>query len=244
MTDQPAALPFYDRDTIRSALAPTDAVAAVHAALAAGLDPAAGQPRTAMQLTHGEFLMMPAEFGAHAGVKVLTVAPHNPERNLPRVQGVYVLFDAETGTPTALLDGSELTAVRTPAVSLAAVRDRLLADQNPMRVVVFGAGTQARSHLRTLFAVIEGRRSLADLVVAVRRPQDETAARLADGPTCAAPSSGSGPAPPTGQSPTPISSCARRVEPSRYSTAPWSATARPSSASARTNRMRVKSTTS
>jgi len=181
MTDQLAALRIYNRDAIRSALTPADAVAAVHAALAAGLDPAAGQPRTAMQLTHGEFLMMPAEFGAHAGVKVLTVAPHNPERNLPRVQGVYVLFDAETGTPTALLDGSELTAVRTPAVSLAAVRDRLLADQNPMRVVVFGAGTQARSHLRTLFAVIEGRRSLADLVVAVRRPQDETAARLADG---------------------------------------------------------------
>jgi ornithine cyclodeaminase/alanine dehydrogenase-like protein (mu-crystallin family) len=181
MTDQLAALRIYNRDAIRSALTPADAVAAVHAALAAGLDPAAGQPRTAMPLTHGEFLMMPAEFGAHTGVKVLTVAPHNPERNLPRVQGVYILFDAETGTPTALLDGSELTALRTAAVSLAAVRDRLLADQNPMRVVVFGAGTQARSHLRTLFAVIEGRRSLADLVVAVRRPQDETAARLADG---------------------------------------------------------------
>ena len=181
MTDQTTALPFYDRDAIRSALLPADAVAAVRAALAAGLDPAAGQPRTAMPLTHGEFLMMPAEFDAHAGVKVLTLVPHNPERNLPRIQGLYILFDAQTGTPTAVLDGSELTAVRTAAVSLAAVLDRLLADQDPMRVVVFGAGTQARSHLRTLFAVIEGRRSVADVVVAVRRPHDATAAHVADG---------------------------------------------------------------
>ena len=44
MTDQPTALPFYDPDAIRSALTPADAAAAVRAALAAGLDPAAGQP--------------------------------------------------------------------------------------------------------------------------------------------------------------------------------------------------------
>ena len=71
--------------------------------------------------------------------------------------------------------------MRTAAVSLAAVMDRLLADQDPLRVVVFGAGTQARSHLRTLLAVIEGRRSVADVVVAVRRPQDATAGHVADG---------------------------------------------------------------
>jgi ornithine cyclodeaminase/alanine dehydrogenase-like protein (mu-crystallin family) len=181
MTSQTAALRIYDGDAIRSVLTPADAVAALRAALAGGLDPGAGQPRTAMHLTHGELLMMPAEFAAHVGVKVLTLTPHNRERNLPRIQGVYILFDAETGTPTALLDGSELTAVRTGAVSLAAVRDRLLAEKNPLRVVLFGAGTQAGSHLRTLCAVIAGHRRLADLVVAVRRPQDETAARLADG---------------------------------------------------------------
>ena len=113
---------------------------------------------------------------------MLTLVPHNPERNLPRIQGLYILFDAQTGTPTAVLDGSELTAVRTAAVWLAAVLDRLLADQDPMRVVVFGAGTQARSHLRTLFAIIEGRRSVADLVVAVRGPaRCDGGAPVADG---------------------------------------------------------------
>ena len=110
-----------------------------------------------MPLTHGEFLLMPAEFGARRRRQGAHLVPHNTERNMPRIQGLYILFDAETGTPTALLDGSEMTAVRTAAVSLAAVRDRLLADQHPLRVVVFGAGIQARSHLRTLFAVIEGR---------------------------------------------------------------------------------------
>jgi ornithine cyclodeaminase/alanine dehydrogenase-like protein (mu-crystallin family) len=170
------ALPFYDRDAIRAALPPADAVAAVRAALADGLDPAKDQPRTRMPLTHGEFLLMPAEFGAHVGAKVLTIVPGNTARNIPVIQGLYILFDAQTGTPTALLDGIEMTGLRTAAVSLAAVRDRLLADERPMRVVVFGAGTQAHSHLRTLFAVVEGRREIADVVVAVRRPQ--TAARF------------------------------------------------------------------
>jgi len=88
------------------------------------------------------------------------------------IQGLYILLDAETGTPTALLDGIEMTGLRTAAVSLAAVRDRLLAGQHPLRVVVFGAGIQACSHLRALFAVVDGKRAVGDVVVAVRSPHD------------------------------------------------------------------------
>ena len=137
---------------------------------------------TAMPLTHGEFLEMPARNSAH------TPAPRCPRwypttRNVTRrgSRGLSCCSTPRRAPWTALFDGSELTAIRTAAVPLAAVLDRLLADQYPMRGVVFGAGTQACSHLRTLFAVIGGRRSVADVVVAVRRPQDATAARVADG---------------------------------------------------------------
>ena len=104
---------------------------------------------SAMPLSHGEFFMMPSEFGADAGVKVLTIVPGNPARNIPVIQGLYILFDAETGTPTALLGRIEMTAPAHRRGVVAAVRDRLLAGEYPLRVVVFGAGIQARSHLRT-----------------------------------------------------------------------------------------------
>jgi ornithine cyclodeaminase/alanine dehydrogenase-like protein (mu-crystallin family) len=171
MTVITGGLPYYDADTIRAGLPPAEAVAALRSALAAGLDPAADQPRISIQLTHGEFLLMPSEFGVGVGIKVLTIVPDNAARNVPVIQGLYILFDAQTGTPTALLDGIEMTGLRTAAVSLAAVRDRVLAGAHPLRVVVFGGGIQAHSHLRTLFAVAEGRRAVGDVVVAVRRPE-------------------------------------------------------------------------
>ena len=108
--------------------------AAAGAVLPSCLDPAAGQPRTAMPLTHGEFLMTASGIRRTCRRQGAHVVPHNKERNLPRIQGLYTLFDAQTGTPTAVLDGSELTAVRTAAVSLAAVMDRLLADLRKMAV--------------------------------------------------------------------------------------------------------------
>jgi ornithine cyclodeaminase/alanine dehydrogenase-like protein (mu-crystallin family) len=50
-----------------------------------------------------------------------------------------------------VLDGTALTRLRTPAVSVAAVLGRL--PQRPLRVAVVGAGPQATSHVSTLAAV-------------------------------------------------------------------------------------------
>lgn len=57
---------------------------------------------------------------------------------LPRINAVYVLFDGVTLRPVALLDGSALTTLRTPAVSVAAIRQSL--PPGPLRVVVYGTG--------------------------------------------------------------------------------------------------------
>jgi ornithine cyclodeaminase/alanine dehydrogenase-like protein (mu-crystallin family) len=137
----------------------------VEAALRGGLDPIAEPPRSVVQLAHGQFLLMPSEAGeASAGVKVVTVAPGNPTRGLPRVQAVYLHFDRDTLALTALLDGTALTALRTPAVSVAAVRQLL--PERPLKLVVVGAGPQATGHVITLAAV----RSLASVVHLVRDP--------------------------------------------------------------------------
>jgi ornithine cyclodeaminase/alanine dehydrogenase-like protein (mu-crystallin family) len=177
-------IPYFDEAAIRRALPPAAAVDAIAGALLDGLDPGAGVPRTRMPLAHGELLLMPAESAASTGVKVLTIADGNPARGLPLISAVYVLFDAETLRPAALLDGAALTTLRTPAVSLAAVRP-VLAGRAGLRVVIFGAGPQGTGHEETLRAVCD----VARVTVATRRTAgsaDVTAAlREADVVVCA-----------------------------------------------------------
>jgi ornithine cyclodeaminase/alanine dehydrogenase-like protein (mu-crystallin family) len=127
----------------------SEATDVLERALASGLDPETGPPRSVAEVPAGQILLMPAAVPGYAGVKVATVAPGN--RDLPRIQGVYLLLDGDGLTPLALLDGVELTSVRTPAVSALAVR--YLAVPDASRLVVFGTGPQAWGHVRALRAV-------------------------------------------------------------------------------------------
>ena len=174
-----------DGEAVGSACSPAAAVAAVTAALAAGLDPAADLPRSAVPLRAGSFLLMPSEgagvAGAgHVGIKVATVAPGNPARGLPRIQASYLLFDAGTLELVAVLDGTALTTLRTPAVSVAAVLPRLLAGSGPLRVAVIGAGPQAHGHLATLTGTLAAHRPLAGVSQLVRDPDRVRPAAGAD----------------------------------------------------------------
>jgi ornithine cyclodeaminase/alanine dehydrogenase-like protein (mu-crystallin family) len=98
--------------------------------------------------------LMPAWRGSQPGqaaafaLKAVAVIPGNPARGLDAHQGLVTLFDGETGVPTAILDASAITAVRTAAVT--AVATGLLARHDARTMAVLGAGTQARAHLRAL----------------------------------------------------------------------------------------------
>ncbi|MGD9529916.1 MAG: ornithine cyclodeaminase family protein [Dehalococcoidia bacterium] len=164
---------YLDAAAIVAALSPAAAVDAVTAALRAGFDPASDIPRSVAHTGRGHFLLMPSEVGGHAGVKVATVAPDNPVAGLPRIQASYLLFDAATLTLQAILDGTALTTLRTPAVSLAATRPALERIREPARVVVFGAGPQAIGHVGTLAAVLG---HLDAVTFVVRRPDRAGAA--------------------------------------------------------------------
>jgi ornithine cyclodeaminase/alanine dehydrogenase-like protein (mu-crystallin family) len=170
---------MLDAGAVRTACGPAAAVEAIAAALAAGLDPAADPPRQAVPLRSGQLLLMPSEggrAGAHVGIKIATVAPANPARGLPRVQASYLLFDAASLTPVAVLDGTALTTLRTPAVSLAAVAARLNARTGPVALAVFGAGPQAHGHIATLAAVLGPHRPLGPVTHLVREPARATPA--------------------------------------------------------------------
>jgi ornithine cyclodeaminase len=157
------ALPYLDADTIFGLASWADAVAAIEGVLLDGLDPAAVPQRSIVDVEHGQLLLMPGTTPTGVGVKLGTVAPGNPGRGLPRIQAVYVLYDPVTLSVSALLDGTALTTLRTPAVSAAAVRH--LAVPSAQRLVVFGSGPQAWGHVAAIRAV----RPVDEVVVVARQ---------------------------------------------------------------------------
>lgn len=147
---------WLDAEAVRAACSPLEAVEAVTAALRGGLDPGRDPARTAVPVAGGSLLLMPAELPAGpVGVKVLTLGGPGHDPSLPLVQGVYLLFDGGSLAPVAVLDGAALTTLRTPAVSVAGVRERLQGLARPY-VVVLGAGPQGTGHVATLRAVLPG----------------------------------------------------------------------------------------
>jgi ornithine cyclodeaminase len=143
-------LPLIDADELARLLPMRAAIDALERAFAAPLLPEA-PPRSHQEVPGGELLLMPAAGRAGVGVKLVTLNPSNPGRGLPFVQGAYVLFDPDTLSPEAVLDGTALTNLRTAAVSGLATRH--LARPDASRLVVFGAGATANAHLDAMLAV-------------------------------------------------------------------------------------------
>ncbi|MFZ3117880.1 MAG: delta(1)-pyrroline-2-carboxylate reductase family protein [Variovorax sp.] len=98
----------------------------------------------------GRLLSMLASDGTHALVKTVTVHPENARFALPRVQAEAVVLRADNGARVAILDGDVLTLRRTAALSVLAV-DKLCA-LPPRRLLIIGAGVQARAHLDAFVA--------------------------------------------------------------------------------------------
>jgi ornithine cyclodeaminase len=90
----------------------------------------------------------PGFAGAAFGLKAICLIPGNPARGLDAHQGTVQLYDGDTGMPTAILNASAITEIRTAAVT--AVATRALAREGARVLGMLGAGVQARSHLIAL----------------------------------------------------------------------------------------------
>ncbi|TPK59701.1 ornithine cyclodeaminase family protein [Mesorhizobium sp. B2-4-15] len=77
--------------------------------------------------------------------KSLVVNPRNAGRDLPTINALITLLDAETGLPLALVDGNWVTEKRTAALS--AVAARRMAASEASSIAFIGCGVQARGHL-------------------------------------------------------------------------------------------------
>ena len=101
------------------------------------------QPGTAQAVTS---LLMPAWTSpssepGYYGVKIVNISPGNAARGLPGLHASYLLHDAATGVPLALIDGDQITARRTVAAS--ALAASFLTRTDASHLLVVGAGRVA-----------------------------------------------------------------------------------------------------
>ncbi len=124
----------------------------------------------------GLLAAMPALNDEVMGVKVISVMPGNAGTEYESHMGAVMLFEATYGRPLALIDASELTAIRTAAVS--GVATRLLARDDAADLAILGTGVQADVHLEAVMVARNIRRVRAWSRSAAHREQ--FAARVKD----------------------------------------------------------------
>ncbi|KAI4456573.1 ketimine reductase mu-crystallin [Holotrichia oblita] len=80
------------------------------------------------------------------GCKLVTLFPNNAQRNLPSILANILLFNENTGVLEVIMDGTEITAWRTAAASVAATKYMRDVNSQYKTLAIVGAGTQAKIH--------------------------------------------------------------------------------------------------
>lgn len=110
-------------------------------------------PRNQAIAPKGILVGMPAYMpGKHMSVKLVTVFHENHKRNIPAHQATITLFDSETGTPLAFMDGEYITAMRTAAGAILSAK--YLAREDRKSLTIVGAGVLGRAHLRMIDTLV------------------------------------------------------------------------------------------
>ncbi len=121
----------------------------------------------------GSLLLMPSWIAGEAiGVKAVTYLPTNAGTPVPTVNSAFLLFDGDDGHLIAVLDGDELTARRTAAISTLAAD--ILSRDDASRLLVVGTGHLA-PNVAQAYADIRG----LDLIEIWGRNHDSAAALAA-----------------------------------------------------------------
>ncbi len=170
-----------ERDAVAAALPWPALMQAVRRAFAEGCEAPLRHRHAAGNTA---LLLMPAWDARCTGAKIVHVAAGNAARGLPAVHAAYLLSDAATGAPIALLDGGELTDRRTAATSVLAAT--LLARPASRRLLLLGSGKVAAALADCYASAFD----LAEVAVWSRAPANAVrlAARLTEHglPACAA----------------------------------------------------------
>ncbi len=147
---------FLDASIVRDLLSIETCIAAVEHAFRLHGEGKAPQPGVlGVHAPHGTFHIKAGtlELGRHYfAAKTNANFPGNIERyGLPTIQGVIALFDADRGTPLAIIDSREITSLRTGAAT--AVAAKYLARADASVVTICGCGVQGRTQLLAVASV-------------------------------------------------------------------------------------------
>jgi alanine dehydrogenase len=107
-------------------------------------------PKVYITLPDGDFRTMPAYLPSLsiAGVKIVNVHPNNPKKGLPTVMALTIILDIDTGQPTAVINATRLTDMRTGAAG--AVAAKYLAAGKEIVLGVIGTGRQAQAQVTAI----------------------------------------------------------------------------------------------
>ncbi len=139
-------LPYFSADQVHAALAYERLIPALRDAFRQGCT---APLRHVHDVTGAgdRLLLMPAwRRGKDLGVKLVTVYPRNRSRGLATVSALYVLLDAATGHPRALIDGEALTLRRTAAASALAAGYLARVDSRTLLLIGSGALAPQMAH--------------------------------------------------------------------------------------------------
>lgn len=87
----------------------------------------------------------------YAVVKLVTICPENPKRNLPTTMATITVSNTDTGETLAFMDGIYVTQVRTAALS--GIATKHLANPDSSTVAVIGTGGMAYEQLNAVLTV-------------------------------------------------------------------------------------------
>src|SRR5215204_2693418 len=149
---------ILNADEVRQALPMDQAIEAMQEAFAALSNGTAVVPlRTHLPISNHSALSlfmpvyMQTDTTEALAVKVVSLFPKNPSRQLAYIQAAVLVLESDTGRAIALLEGSALTAIRTGAGSGAAID--MLARKASKVIAIFGAGVQGRTQLEAACSV-------------------------------------------------------------------------------------------
>lgn len=109
-------------------------------------------PRNQAIAPKGILVGMPAYMPErHMSVKLVTVFHENHNLNIPAHQATITLFDSETGTPIAFMDGEYITAMRTAAGAILSAK--YFARKDSKSLAIIGAGVLGHAHIKMIGAL-------------------------------------------------------------------------------------------
>lgn len=135
-------IPFIDSDQLSQSLRYPALIDALQVSFSESVHAPRRHVHALSEDAASTLLLMPVwQEAQQLGLKLVTVMPHNRDRGLPTVQALFILLDANTGKPLALMDGEQLTLRRTAAAS--ALASRTLSRNDSQHLLIVGTGQLA-----------------------------------------------------------------------------------------------------